>query len=49
MPADTWRDRKACVGRMQTTAIAWLSEVQAAVGFDSGWSATRDPRDQSAA
>jgi hypothetical protein len=23
MPADTWRDRRACVGRTQTTVKAW--------------------------
>jgi hypothetical protein len=23
MPADVWRDRRACVGRMRSVAIAW--------------------------
>jgi hypothetical protein len=23
MPADAWRDRRACVGRMQSAAMAW--------------------------
>jgi hypothetical protein len=23
MPADTWRDRRACIGRTRTAAMAW--------------------------
>jgi hypothetical protein len=28
MPADTWRDRKACIGRTRTVAKAWLCDEE---------------------
>jgi hypothetical protein len=28
MPADTWRDRKACIGRMRIAAKAWLCDEE---------------------
>jgi hypothetical protein len=28
MPVETWRDRRACVGRMWTAATAWLCDEE---------------------
>jgi hypothetical protein len=28
MPVDTWRDRRACIGRMRTTAKVWLCDEE---------------------
>jgi hypothetical protein len=28
MPADAWRDRRACVGRTRTAATAWLCDEE---------------------
>jgi hypothetical protein len=28
MPADTWRDRRACVGRTRSAAMAWLCDEE---------------------